>query len=133
MTEFRRFALFQLVVAGLTAVAVTLVYVATWNPMTALAGFALLGLQGLRRVIFPGSPASPVQDERDRSIHQSAMVVSHVALWLGLVAWGVAVPIIFGDSDGVPLVWVAPVVWTAWWLVTVARSVAILVLDGRGA
>jgi len=133
MTEFRRYAVYQLVVAGLAAVAVILLLVFTRNVMASLAGFALLALVGARRVILRESTASPVQDERDEAIQRRATVAGHVALWLALVAWGVAVPLVFGDRGTVPLVWVAPVVWVAWWLVTCVQSLTILVLDARGA
>lgn len=132
MTSFRKYAFFQLVVAGLAAVAVAALYVLTGKVLASLAGFAFLGLSGLRPVILSDGE-SPVQDERDEAIQRRATVAGYTALWLALVAWGVAVPLSFGDSGTVPLSWVAPVVWVAWWLVACVRSVTILVLDSRGS
>lgn len=133
MTEFRKNALFQLVVAGLAALAVVVLYVWSRNVMASMAGFALLALLESRAMFRRGKGAHPVQDERDEAMQRQAALVGYVALWLALVAWGVAVPLIFGERGTVPLVWVAPVVWVAWWLVTSVRSVTILVLDRRGA
>jgi hypothetical protein len=129
MTRSRKYALYHLAVAGLAAVAVLVVYLLSHNVLTALAGFAVLALLGFRF----GFLRRPVEDERDDAIHRRAALAGHVALWLALVAWGVSVTMAFGDAGTVPLVWVAPVVWVAWWLVTAVRSVAILVLDRRGS
>jgi hypothetical protein len=133
MTEFRKYALFQLVVVGVAAVAVVVILVATRNVMASLAGFAVLGLLGLRTMVLRGAGSSPVQDERDAAIQRRATVAGYTALWIGLVAWGVAVPLTFGDQGSVPLAWVVPVVWVGWWLVLCVRSIAILVLDARGS
>ena len=133
MTEFRKFALFQLAVAGLAAAAVIALYAWSGNVTASLAGFALLALMGLRAAFRRGDGTRPVQDERDDAIRHRATVAGYVALWLALVIWGTAMPLIFGDRGTVPLVWVAPVVWVAWWLVTCVQSITILVLDSRGA
>ena len=108
MTEFRKFARFQLAVAGLAAVAVVSLYAWSGNVIASLAGFALLALMGLRAVFLQGSGARPVQDERDDAIQQRATVAGYVALWLALVIWGTAMPLVFGDRGTVPLVWVVP-------------------------
>jgi cytochrome b561 len=133
MTRYRKLARFQLAVAALAAVAVVSLYAWSGNVIASLAGFALLALIGFRAVFLQGSGARPVQDERDDAIQQRATVAGYVALWLALVIWGTAMPLVFGDRGTVPLVWVAPVVWVAWWLFTCVQSIAILLLDSRGA
>lgn len=135
MTALRRKAVYQLVVVGLTAVAVPVMYASTGNVMASLAGFAVLGLLRVRPVMTRRGERRPVYDERDVAILHRATRVGHTALWSAMVIWGVGVTLSFGwlgDSGHVPLVWVAPVVWVAWWLVTGVRSLAILVLDSRG-
>jgi cytochrome b561 len=133
MTKFRKFALFQLAVAGLAAVAVISLFAWSGNVLASMAGFATLALLGLRAALLQGSGTRPVQDERDEAIQHRATVAGYVALWLALVIWGTAMPLVFGDRGTVPLVWVAPVVWVAWWLVTCVQSITILILDSRGA
>lgn len=125
MTRSLKYARYQLAVAALTAVTVVVVYLFSHNVLASLAGFALLALGGLRSAF----ARQPVEDERDQAIHQRATLAGYTALWLALVVWGVSVTLAFGDRGSVPLVWVAPVVWTAWWLVTAVRSVTILLLD----
>ena len=132
MTAFRRYALFQLAVLALSALAVLVLFLVFGDPLVALAGFSVLALLGLRPLLLGRDAARPVQDERDEAIRQRATAAGHVALWLALVAWGVTVPLRFGETGMVPLVWVAPVVWVAWWLVTCVQSLTILVLDRRG-
>ncbi len=132
MTEFRRYALFQLVVIGLAAVAVAIVYSIFHSLLASLAGFSVLALLGLWPIVRRRS----VEDERDEAIQRQAGLAGlagHVALWLALVAWSVSVSLVFGERGSVPMVWVAPVIWVAWWLVTLVRSVTILVLDRRGS
>ena len=131
MNEFRRLALFELLVVGLTAIAVVVLFVVTHNVLASQAGFALLALLGFRALFRRGR--SSVEDERDAEIQRRAALIAFVALWIGLVAWGVFVPLRYGDAGVVPLAWVAPVVWVAAWLVTGVRSVTILVLDRSGA
>jgi hypothetical protein len=131
--EFRRYALFQLIVLGLAATAVVVIYLISGNPLASLAGFAVLALQGLRPWFGKWGGSKPVQDERDEAIQKQATVAGYVALWLALVAWGTTATLIFGERGSVPLVWVAPVVWVAWWLVTCVQSMTILILDSRGA
>jgi hypothetical protein len=129
MTGSQKYAIYHLAVAAGAAAAVLIVYLLYHNVLAALAGFALLALLGLR----PAVARSPLEDERDVAIHRQAALAGHVALWLALVVWGVSVTMAFGERGSVPLVWVAPVVWVAWWLVTAVRSVTILVLDRRGS
>jgi hypothetical protein len=133
MTHLRRSAVFQLIVAGLAALAVAGMLAATGRVLPSLAGFAVLGLLGLRPAILIGRRATSVQDERDGAIARRAIVAAHVVLWLALVSWGVAIPLLFGHRGSVPLTWVAPVVPAAMWLVTCVQSVTTLVLDSRGA
>ena len=125
MTNSSRYARYQLVVAVLTAMTVLVIYLFSHNLFASLAGFALLAFLGLR----PAFMRRPIEDERDQAIHQRATVAGHVALWLALVVWSVSMTLAFDDRGNVPIVWVAPVVWAAWWLVTVVRSVTIIVLD----
>ena len=133
MTEFRKYARFQLAVTTLAAVAVLVMLVITGNMMASLSGFSVLALLGFRGLISSRSRRLPIQDERDESIQRRAVTAGYTALWLFLVAWGVGVPLAFANEGGVPLVYVAPVVWVGWWLVTTVRSITILVLDGRGS
>jgi len=132
MTELRKYARFQLMVVGLTALAVTAVFLATGNAMASLSGFAVMALLGVRAMTFRGRRQGPVQDERDEAILRRAYAVGYTALWLFLVAWGVVVSLAFSDEGGVPLVYVAPVVMLGWWLMTLVRSITILMLDSRG-
>lgn len=127
MTSLHRHARFDLFVTALTAIAVAALYLWSGNPSASMAGFALLALSGVRAALRRG--ATPVQDERDEAILQRANVTGYSALWLGLVAWGVVAPLRFAEAGSVPLAWVAPVVWVAWWLVTLVRSITILALD----
>ena len=74
MTEFRKFALFQLAVAGLAAVAVISLFAWSGNVLASMAGFAMLALLGLRAALLQGSGTRPVQDERDEAIQHRATV-----------------------------------------------------------
>jgi hypothetical protein len=132
MTEFHRNARFQLLVAGSSAIAVLVLYAVTHNVMASMAGFALLALLEARALLRRRQGVPTVQDERDEAILQRSTVMGYTVLWVALVAWGVFVPLRFGDRGSVPVEWVAPVVWVAWWLVAVTRSMSVLVLDGRG-
>jgi hypothetical protein len=133
MTEFRKSARFQLVVAGLTALAVGGVFVTTGNALASSAGFAVMALLGFQALPIPGRRRPPtIQDERDEAIQRRAYSAGYTALWAFLVAWGVIVPLAFSEGGEVPLALVAPVIWVAWWLLTVVRSLTILVLDSRG-
>ena len=133
MTEFRRYARFQLIVTSLTAVAVVALLVITGNAMASLAGFSVMALTGFQVLAFSRGRRKPIQDERDEAIQRRAYAAGYTALWLFLVAWGVSVPLMFASAGSVPLVYVAPVVWVGWWLLASVRAVAILVLDARGA
>ena len=129
MTALHRQARFELLVAAATAVAVVALLAWSRDLMPSVAGFALLALPAVRHALRGG--ADPM-DERDRAIQQRANVAGYTALWLLLVAWGVGVPLRFADQGSVPLAWVAPVVWIAWWLVIVVRAATTLALDARG-
>jgi len=133
MTEFRKYARFHLVVTTLAVVAVLVILVITGNMMASLSGFSVLALLGFRGLIPSLSRRLPIQDERDEAIQRRAVTAGYTALWLFLVAWGVAVPLAFANEGGVPLVYVAPVVWVGWWLVATVRPITILVLDSRGS
>ncbi len=133
MTEFRKYARFQLIVAALTAVAVLMMLATTRNVMASLAGFSVMALLGVQGLVFSRRKRSPIQDERDQAIQRRAMTIGNAALWLLLVVWGVWVPLTFSNEGGVPLIYVAPVVWVGWWLMVSVRSVTILVLDSRGS
>jgi uncharacterized membrane protein len=129
MTHSQKYARFQLAVAALAGAAVLVVYLLSHNLLGSMAGFAFLALLGLR----PSFMRRPVEDERDEAIHRRAATAAHTVLWLALVVWGVSVTLAYDDRGSVPLPWVAPVVWVAWWLVTAVRSITILVLDRGGA
>ena len=133
MTELRKYAWFQLAVAVLTATAVLVILMITGNVMASLAGFSVMALTGLQALISSRGRRRPIQDERDETIQRRAMAAGYTVLWLFLVAWGVGVSLAFPVEDGVPLVYVAPVVLVGWWLMTSVRSIAILVLDSRGS
>ena len=133
MTEFRKYARFQLIVAALTAVAVLVMLATTRNVMASLAGFSVMALLGVQGMIFSRRRRLPIQDERDEAIQRRAMAAGYTALWLFLIPWGVGVSLAFSYEDGVPLIYVAPVVWVGWWLMISVRSVTILVLDSRGS
>ena len=133
MTEFRKFAWFQLGVTALAAVAVLVMLAITGNVMASLSGFSVLALLGVQGLIFSRRRRSPIQDERDETIQRRAMAAGYTALWFFLVAWGVGVPLAFSNESDVPLMYVAPVVWVGWWLVASVRSITILVLDSRGS
>jgi len=133
MTEFRKYARFQLIVVALTAVAVLLLFAITRNVMASLAGFSMLALLGFRALISSHGRGWPIQDERDKAIQSRAFTAGYTALWLFLVTWGVSVSLAFANEGSVPLMYVAPVVWVGWWLMISVRSVTILVLDSRGS
>jgi hypothetical protein len=133
MTEFRRFARFQLVVSALTALAVLMILAITGNVMASLAGFSVLALPGFRGLSFSRRQTSPIRDERDQSMERRAVSLGYSALWLFLIVWGVAIPLTFMEESRVPMIYVAPVVWVGWWLMITVRSVAVLVLDSRGS
>lgn len=132
MTEFRKFAWFQLAVTGLAGTAVLVVYAITGNGMASLSGFSVMALLGFRWLTLSRNRELPIQDERDEAIHRRASTIGFAALWFFLVAWGVGVPLAFSDEGLVPLVYVASMVWVAWWLMISVQSVTILVLDSRG-
>ena len=131
MTELHRHARRQLLAVILAAISVTALYLWSSNFMASSAGFAWLALPAIVEAFRGGRTRRPVQDERDEMIAQRATTIGYSALWVGLVVWGVSVPLVFGDEGVVPLVWVAPVLWVAWWTVAGVRAIAILVLDGR--
>jgi len=132
MTQFRKYARFQLTVAVVAAVAVLTILAFTQNVMASLAGFAVLALLGVQGMRHSRDRPSPVEDERDEAILNRANSTGYAALWILLVAWGVAIPLMFMDGGLVPVAFVAPVVWVGWWLMVTVRSVAVLVLDRRG-
>jgi len=129
MTQSQKYAVYQLAVAALAAVTVIVLYLFFHNVLGACAGFAFLALLGIPIPFM----RRPIEDERDAAIHRRAGVAAHTVLWLALVVWGVSMTLMYSDSGIVPLPWVAPVVWVAWWLVITVRSIAILVLDHGGA
>lgn len=133
MTEFRQHARFQLLVAVMAALAVIAIYLGTHKLMASLAGFALLALLDTRALLRRRRGVQPVQDERDEAILHRSTVIGYTVVWLAMVAWGVFVPLRYGESGSVPLEWVAPVVWAAWWLVAVTRSMSVLILDRQEA
>ena len=133
MTDLRKYAWFQLAVAALAAMAVLVMLAITGNVMASLAGFSVMALTGVQGLILSRRRRSPIQDERDETIQRRAMAAGYTALWLLLIAWGVGVSLAFPVEDGVPLVYVAPVVLVGWWLMTSIRSITILVLDSRGS
>jgi FtsH-binding integral membrane protein len=133
MTDFRKYARFQLVVATLAAVAVLVVLLITGNVMASLSGFSVLALLGFQGLVFYRRRRGPIQDERDEAIQRRAVAAGYTAFWLFLVAWGVGVPLVFMNEGRVPLVYVAPVVWVGWWLMVSVRSITVLVLDSRGS
>lgn len=132
MTSLHKHARFELLVAALVVMAVAILYAWSGKAMVSLAGFSMLALSGVRMAVEAARGDAEKGDERDAIITERASVAGYTALWLALVAWGVAVPLRFGADGMVPLVWVAPVIWVAWWLVTVVRSVTILILDRQG-
>jgi hypothetical protein len=133
MTEFRRYARFQIIVSMLTAAAVLTILVVTRNVMASLAGFSVLALQGARGLSPVRGKLQPIQDERDEAIHRKVVAAGYSAFWAFLVIWGVSVPLAFMDRGRVPLAYVAPVVWVGWWLVTTVRALTALILDVRGS
>ena len=132
MTEFRKFARFQLGVTVLTAVAVLVLFAITRNVMASLAGFSVMALLGFRALMASRNRRPPIQDERDAAIQSRAFTAGYTVLWLFLVAWGVGIPLAFSNEGSVPLVYVAPVVLVGWWLMGSTRAITILVLDSRG-
>jgi hypothetical protein len=133
MTDFRKYARFQLAVATLAAVAVLVVLAITGNVMVSLSGFSVLALLGVQGLVFSRRRRGPIQDERDEAIQRRAVAAGYTAFWLFFIAWGVGVPLAFMNESRVPLVYVAPVVWVGWWLVVSVRSITVLVLDSRGS
>jgi len=133
MTELRKYARFQLVVAALTAVAVLAVFVTTGNVLASLAGFSVLALLGFQALNSSRTRKLPIQDERDGVIHRKAVTAGYSALWIFLVAWGVSVPLVFSNDGQIPMAYAAPVVWVGWWLMVTVRSIMILALDSQGS
>ena len=132
MTEYRRYAQFELYAVVLAALAVGVMFALTRNTLASLAGFSLLALPALRTVFRKGNHPSPLRDERDEAIHRRAMTAGYVAFWVAFVAWGVVVPMAFSQEGSVPLAFVSPAVWVGGWLVICVRSITVLVLDSRG-
>lgn len=133
MTDFRKYAQFQLAVATLAAVAVLVVLLITGNVMASLSGFSVLALLGFQGLVFYRRRRGPIQDERDEAIQRRAVAAGYTAFWLFLVAWGVGVPLAFMNEGRVPMEYVAPVVWVGCWLMVSVRSITVLVLDSRGS
>ena len=132
MTEFRKFAWFQLAVTGLAGTAVLVVFAITGNVMASLSGFSVMALLGFRWLIMTRNRPPPIQDERDEAIQRRASTAGYAGLWIFLVAWGVCIPLAFADEGSVPLVYVAPMVWVGWWIMATVQSFTILLLDTRG-
>ncbi len=133
MTEFRKYARFQLIVVALTAVAVLVMFGTTRNVMASLAGFSVMALLGFRALISSRGRGWPIQDERDKAIQSRAFTAGYTALWLFLVTWGVSMSLAFADEGSVPMIYVAPVVLVGWWLMESTRAITTLVLDSRGS
>ena len=133
MTEFQKYARFQLAVATLAAAAVLVILVITGSVMASLSGFSVFALLGVQGLVLSRRRWGPIQDERDEAIQRRAVAVGYTAFWLFLVAWGVGVPLAFMNEGRVPMEYVAPVVWVGWWLVVSVRSITVLVLDSRGS
>ncbi len=132
MTNFQKYAVFQLVVTVSAALAYLILLVTT-NVQAATAGFALLGVLGLGRVYFQHRKLQVEQDERDFYIRRKAGTIAFVVFWLCFVAWGVTVSLTYAAAATVPIAVVTPVVWIGAWLVYFVRSIAILALNARGA
>jgi hypothetical protein len=132
MTELNRNARLELLAALLSAVSAVILYLWSSQVLASLAGFAWLALPAIAAAVRRDTARTRLHDERDEQIAARATTVGYAVFWVGLVAWGVTVPLAFGSEGEVPLAWVAPVLWVGWWTVTGVRAVTILVLDSRG-
>lgn len=132
MTSLHKDARFELVTALLVVVAVAILYAWSGRAMASMAGFSLLALSGVRTAVRSARGDSGEVDERDEIITQRASVAGYTVFWIAFVAWGLTVTLRFGADGFVPIIWVAPVLWVAWWLVTVVRSITVLVLERQG-
>jgi len=133
MTRFQKYAVFHLSVTFAAAFAVGVLFLATGNVEAALGGFSLLALVGFGEFYWRRVGRLPLEDERDEQIARQAGTVAYVVFWVCFVLWGTGLTLSFAESGEVPIVYVAPAVWVAAWLVIAVRSVAILTINARGA
>ena len=133
MTRFQHYAVYQLGVVALTAVAVGVILYVTGNILGALAGFGLLGATGIGEMYWRRGQRRLPEDERDEHIARRAGAVAYAVFWICFVLWGTAITLRFAGGGEVPIAFVAPAVCVAWWLVIAVRSAAILALNARGA
>ncbi len=131
MSSFRKRAWSQLVICSSALLAAAILFWATGNIMASFAGFAILGLMGLSEIYFLFKGGPPYQDERDRDNELKAWLVACSGFCLCFIAWGAFVSLRFAGEGSVPMLFVMPIVATAFWIVTVIRAAAALILDGR--
>ena len=131
MSNFRKYAWFHLAVCAATVLAVVTLLSVTGNGPAAMAGFATLALLGLGEMYFRSGRRRPCEDERDQENERKAVSMAYLVFWLCFVAWGTVLSMRFSSAGQVPLHFVTPAVFTAWWLVTAVRATTALVLDGR--
>lgn len=132
MTDLRKFAWYQLVIIAVGCCAFVAMFALTGNVLGSFAAFSVLGLLAIPHIRAVSNRKRLVRDERDEAIWQKAESAGYATGWVFLIIWGVWVGTTFPVHEGVPYVFVAPVVWIAWLLMMAARAVATLVLDGQG-
>jgi hypothetical protein len=131
MSNFRKHAWSHLVICASALLAVAILFWATGNILASIAGFAILSLMGFSELYFLLRSDHPYQDERDLDNQRKAHILAYSGFWLCFVAWGTYVSLRYSSEGLVPIEFVAPIVIAAFWIVTVIRATAALVLDGR--
>lgn len=134
MNATQRFALFNLVVIGITLVAGAILYPVLGKG--ALGAFGFLGLMGFGPWFFKAKgngEASPVVvDERDRKIQAKAWFLAYGLFWLVFVlAAVIATAWIYGVDGAVPVQVIQASVFVGMMLVYATASIAILCQYGR--
>jgi hypothetical protein len=131
MSNFQRYARFHLIVAVTTLIVVLALLIIPATSQGYLAGFSLLSLLGFGEVYFQRPERKPIEDERDEQINRKALIWAYTVFWICFVGWGVMTTLVFSNKGSIPMDFVEPVVWVAWWLVTIVHSTVVLMLYGK--
>lgn len=136
MNATQRFALFNLIVIGITLSAAAILYPLLGKG--ALGAFGLLGVMGYGPMFFKMKGSGGVQpvvvDERDRKIQARAWFLAYSLFWLVFVLGAVvATAWVYGMDGAVPVQVIQSSVFVAMMLVFATASIAMLCQYGWGS
>lgn len=131
MSTIQKWAWFNLVVIGLTAV-VVISMIPNFG-LGAIGGFGGMGVSCLAVGVlcFRKKKSEILMDERDVLIQSKSTRVSYAVFWVTYVAASVAVSAYYKESGFVPVPLILAGVWCSFLLLYAVMSVAILVESRR--